>query len=63
LVRLLCTRHDRPRRRSADERDETRDASFNHLVGAGEQRKRESCQVESPFAGSGNEGVIPALRL
>jgi hypothetical protein len=36
---------------------------FDHLVGASEQRKREGCQVESPYAGSGNEGVIPALRL
>jgi hypothetical protein len=30
-----------------------------NLVGAAEQRE----QVESPYAGSGNEGVIPALCL
>jgi hypothetical protein len=28
---------------------------FDYLVGAAEQRE----QVESPYAGSGNEGVIP----
>jgi hypothetical protein len=43
--------------------EKCQEETFDRLVGAAEQRKREGCQVESPYAGSGNEGVIAALRL
>ena len=39
--RLLRPRRERPcRRRAAEQRDELAPLSFNHLVGAGEQRRR-----------------------
>ena len=38
--RLLRPRHNRPRRRTAEQRDELAPFSFDHLVGAGEQRWR-----------------------
>ena len=38
---LLRPRRERPRcRRAAEQRDELASLSFNHLVGAGEQRRR-----------------------
>ena len=41
LCRLLRARRDRPRRRrAAEQRDELAPSSFDHLVGAGEQRRR-----------------------
>ena len=39
---LLRTRRERPRRRrAAEQRDELAPSSFDHLVGAGEQRRRD----------------------
>ena len=39
--RLLRARRERPRRRrAAEQRDELAPSSFDHLVGAGEQRRR-----------------------
>ena len=41
LSRLLRARRERPRRRrAAEQRDELAPLSFDHLVGAGEQRRR-----------------------
>ena len=46
--RLLRARRERPRRcRAAEQRDELAPLSFDHLVGAGEQRRRH-CQAERP---------------
>ena len=39
-VALLRTRRERPRRRAAEQRDELAPLSFDHLVGAREQRRR-----------------------
>ena len=38
---LLRPRRERPRRRTAEQRDELAARSFDHLVGAGEQRRRD----------------------
>jgi len=38
--RLLRVRRERPRRRATEQRDERAGVSFDRLVGAGEQRRR-----------------------
>src|SRR5262249_50849484 len=40
LSLLLRARREWPRRRAAEERNETRAVSLDHLVGAGEQRRQ-----------------------
>ena len=47
--RLLRARRERPRRRrAAEQRDELAPLSFDHLVGAGEQRRR-YCRGRAPW--------------
>ena len=51
--RLLRARRERPRRRrAAEQRDELAALSFDHLVGAGEQRRRH-CRGRAPWRSSG----------
>jgi hypothetical protein len=50
--RLLPPRRGRPRRRTAEQRDELAAHSFNHLVGASEQRSATNSRRLMPGMGS-----------